>query len=41
MKELFTGLLLIVGVFIAPVVALGWIVYRMLRGGKGNDYSIK
>ena len=41
MGDLFTGLLFVIGVFVAPVVALGWLVYRLFRGSKDNDYSIK
>lgn len=41
MEDLIKGLLLVIAVFVAPVVALGWLVYRLIRGGKGKDYSIK
>ena len=41
MGDLFTGLLFVIGVFIAPVAALGWVAYRLFRGSGGDDYSIK
>ena len=41
MGEIFTGLLFVIGVFVAPVIAFGWLVYRLFRGSRGDDYSIK
>jgi hypothetical protein len=28
-------------ILVAPLVALAWLVYRLVKGSKGNDYSIK
>lgn len=28
-------------IMVAPLIALGWLVYRMIMGSKGSDYSIK
>ncbi|HEY0458056.1 MAG TPA: hypothetical protein VGC97_02820 [Pyrinomonadaceae bacterium] len=41
MEGLFRGLLFVIATFVAPLVALGWLVYRLARGSKNKDYSIK
>lgn len=28
-------------ILVAPLIALAWILYRLIKGSKGNDYSIK
>jgi hypothetical protein len=28
-------------VFVAPFIGIAWLIYRLIRGGKGDDYSIK
>jgi hypothetical protein len=41
MEDLLKGLLFVIAIFVAPLVALGWLVYRLVRGSKNKDYSIK
>ncbi len=28
-------------VILSPFAIIGWIIYRMVKGSKGDDYSIK
>lgn len=34
---IIVGVLLI---FLAPFVAIGWVIYRLIKGGGGNNNSI-
>lgn len=41
MEDLIKGLLYILVIAIVPVIAIGWLIYRLVKGSKGEDYSIK
>jgi hypothetical protein len=41
MEDLLKGLLFVIAICVAPLVVLGWLVYRLIRGGKDKDFSIK
>jgi hypothetical protein len=40
MKDILILLGMLV-IFLAPIVAIGWIVYRAIKGSGGDNYSIK
>lgn len=40
MRDIFIGITFILVVVIAPVAALGWIVYRAVKGSSENNKSI-
>ena len=40
MQEVLSLLGLLI-VFVAPLIGFAWLVYRLIRGSKGEDLSIK
>ena len=40
MRDLIFGIGFLL-ILAAPIVGLGWLVYRFIEGSGGNDYSIK
>lgn len=41
MEDLIKELLYIFVIAALPIIALGWLVYRLAKGSKGDDLSIK
>ncbi len=39
MRDIFIGVTLLL-VMLLPLAAIGWIVYRMIKGNGGNNNSI-
>jgi hypothetical protein len=40
MRDIIIGIGFLI-ILAAPIVALGWLIYRLIKGSGGNDYSIK
>jgi hypothetical protein len=40
MRDIIFGLGFLL-ILVAPVAAIGWIIYRFVKGSSGNDYTIK
>jgi hypothetical protein len=40
MRDLFFGITFILVIVVAPIVGLGWIIYRAVKGSGGDNDSI-
>ncbi|HEY0429586.1 MAG TPA: hypothetical protein VGC76_17530 [Pyrinomonadaceae bacterium] len=40
MEDILKALLYLL-VLLAPIGGLAWLIYRLVKGNKGDDYSIK